>query len=63
MKLLKQELDLLPKDTKKESLRKRKEEKEIELADKVVFFFLALEKKCFEFVLIFIISKIYKCRH
>ncbi|XP_014770538.1 STE20-like serine/threonine-protein kinase isoform X2 [Octopus bimaculoides] len=34
MKLLKQELDLLPKDTKKESLRKRKEEKEIELADK-----------------------------
>lgn len=34
MKLLKQELDLLPKDTKKEALRKRKEEKEIELADK-----------------------------
>lgn len=35
MKLLKQELDFMSKDNKKEAMRKRKDEKEIELADKV----------------------------
>lgn len=34
MKLLKQELDFMSKDNKKEAMRKRKDEKEIELADK-----------------------------
>ena len=35
LKLLKQELDLLPRDGKKETMRKRKEAKEIELTEKV----------------------------
>lgn len=35
MKLLKQELDLMSKDNKKEAMRKRRDEKEIELAEKV----------------------------
>ncbi|XP_067658019.1 serine/threonine-protein kinase 10-like isoform X2 [Haliotis asinina] len=34
LKLLKQEMDLLPRDGKKEAMRKRKEAKEIELTDK-----------------------------
>ncbi|KAL5022355.1 hypothetical protein ScPMuIL_001510 [Solemya velum] len=34
MKLLKQELDLLPRDERKESMRRRKEQKEIELGEK-----------------------------
>lgn len=34
MKLLKQELDLMSKDNKKEAMRKRRDEKEIELAEK-----------------------------
>ena len=41
MKLLKQELDLMSKDNKKEAIRKRKDEKEIELSEKVMI------KSCF----------------
>lgn len=36
MKLLKQELDLMSKDNKKEAMRKRKDEKEIEFSEKVM---------------------------
>lgn len=49
MKLLKQELDLLPRDERKESMRRRKEQKEIELGEKVMisvsrhFIFLLLQ--------------------
>ena len=35
MKLLKQEVDMLPKDTRKDAFRRRKEEKEVEHAEKV----------------------------
>ena len=35
LKLLKQELDLLPRDNKKDATRKRREQKEIELSEKV----------------------------
>ena len=35
MKLLKQELDMMTKNSKKEEIRKRKEQKEIQLAEEV----------------------------
>ena len=35
MKLLKHEVDMLPKDKRKEAFKRRKEEKEIEQAEKV----------------------------
>ena len=35
MKLLKQELDMMAKNSKKEEIRKRKEQKEIQLAEEV----------------------------
>ena len=35
MKLLKQEVDMLPKDARKDTFRRRKEEKEVEQAEKV----------------------------
>ena len=35
MKMLKHEVEMLPKETRKEALRQRKEEKEIEHAEKV----------------------------
>ena len=37
MKLMKQEVDMLPKDQRKDQLRRRKEEKEIEQAEKVSY--------------------------
>lgn len=35
MKLLKQEVDMQPKDIRKETFRRRREEKEVEQAEKV----------------------------
>ena len=37
MKLLKQELDMMAKNSKKEEIRKRKEQKEIQLAEEVSY--------------------------
>jgi len=36
MRLMKQEIDMLPKDGRKDVMRRRKEEKEIEQAEKVI---------------------------
>lgn len=36
-KLLKQEIDMLPKDIRKDTLKRKREEKEIEQTEKVVF--------------------------
>jgi len=36
MKLMKQGIDMLPKDMRKDMLRQRKEEKDVEQAEKVI---------------------------
>ena len=46
MRLLKQELDLMSKDNRKDSVRKRKDLKEIELADKVCIIMELADKVC-----------------
>ena len=37
VKLLKQEMDMLPRDVRKDTMRRRREEKDIEQAEKVSY--------------------------
>ena len=46
LKLLKQEVDMLPKDQRKDALRRKKEEKEIEQAEKVGIRMVFWWKQC-----------------